>query len=276
VNAKSELEGHLQIQASSPAQDIRATEGEQLGLAHVEQLRQASRGGQDIDEQLDGHWSKQFSTVAGEVNPSPQEPQVELRLERLPIGGEQTEDHNDEQQSKVTAGGEQFENLGGEQVGGEQIEVQEGEQIGGEQLRGEQVERQRGEQTRGKQMEDQATTSRSDKQIPDEQYSQWLKSVMPDASNGWWDVRVKRDRFTVKFRWRGPDLQVIPLLHISREEIEILKQSSHKDVQRRIQDQIVANLRSFSLNSAKRDKAVTAAEKLGIRVENFQLRKIEN
>jgi hypothetical protein len=92
---------------------------------------------------------------------------------------------------------------------------------------------------------------------------------MPDASHGWWDVRVKGARFTVKFRWRGPDLQVIPLLHISREEIEILKQSSHKDVQRRIQDQIVANLQSFLLNSAKRDKAVTAAEKLGLGLRTF-------
>jgi hypothetical protein len=169
VNAELRLEGHLQLQAGSPAQDIRATEGEQLGLAHVEQLMQAS---------------------------------------------------------------------GDEQNGGEQVE-------------------------------DHATTFQSDEQLPDEQYSQWLKSVMPDASNGWWDVRMKRDRFTVKFRWRGPDLQVIPLLHISREEIEIWKQSSHKDVQRRIQDQIVANLQSFLLNSAKRDKAVTAAERLGVTIENF-------
>jgi hypothetical protein len=232
VNAESELEGHLQIQACSPAQDIRATEGEQLGLAHVEQPRQASRGGQDIDEQLDGHWSKQFSTVAGEVNLSLRGLRAELFIERLPIGGEQTEGHNGEQQSNVTVGSEQ---------------------------------------TRDDQTEDHATTSQSDKQLPDEQYSQWLKSVMPDASNGWWDVRVKGDRFTVKFRWRGPDLQVIPLLHISREEIDILKQSSHKDVQRRIQDQIVANLQSFLLDSAKCDKAVTAAEKLGITIENCQL-----
>jgi hypothetical protein len=276
VNAKSRLEGHLQLQAGSPAPNNRATEGEQLGLAPVEQLMQASRSEQDVGEQLDGHWSEQRPTVAGEAKPSPQKPQAKLRLGRLPIGGEQTEDHNDEQQSKVTVGGEQ---PGGEQfenLGGEQIELQGGEQIRGEQLRGEQVERRGGEQTRGKQMEDHATTSRSDKQILDERYSQWLKSVMPDASNGWWDVRVKGDRFTVKFRWRGPDLQVIPLLHISREEIEILKQSSHKDVQRRIQDQIVANLQSFLLDSAKCDKAVTAAEKLGITIESCQLRKIEN
>jgi hypothetical protein len=71
---------------------------------------------------------------------------------------------------------------------------------------------------------------------------------MPDASNGWWDVRVKGDRFTVRFRWRGPDLQVIPLLDISREEIEILKQSSHEDAHRRIQDHILANLQSFLLD----------------------------
>jgi hypothetical protein len=237
VNAESRLEGHLQLQAGSPAQNDRAAEGEQFGLAQVEQLTQASLGEQDVGEQLESHWSEQRPTVAGEVKPSPQGPRAELRLERLPIGGEQTEGHNGEQQSKVTVGGEQ---------------------------------------TRGDQTEDQATTSQSDKQLPDEQYSQWLKSVMPDASNGWWDVRVKGDRFTVKFRWRGPDLQVIPLLHISREEIEILKQSSHKDVLRRIQDQIIANLQSFLLDSAKCDKALTAAEKLGITIENCQLRNIEN
>jgi hypothetical protein len=61
-------------------------------------------------------------------------------LERMSIGGEQTEGHNDEQQSKVTVGGEQtageqFENLGGEQI------EQGGEQTRGGQLRGEQVER---------------------------------------------------------------------------------------------------------------------------------------
>jgi hypothetical protein len=163
----------------------------------------------------------------------------------LSIGGEQTKDHNDEQESKVTAEveqtrSEQFENLGGEQT------------------------------------EDQATTSQSDKHLPDGQHSQWLKSVMPAASSGWWDVRVKGDRFTAKFRWRGPDLQVIPLLHISREEIEVLKQSNHEDVQRRILNQIAASLQSFSLDSAKYDKAVTAAEKLGITIESLQLRNIVN
>jgi hypothetical protein len=234
---------------------------------------QASRGEQDVGEQLDGDQSKQCHTIAGEAKPSPQGSQAESLLERLPMGGEQTEDHNDEQQSKVTVGGEQtrgeqFENLGGEQPGGEQIK-----HLGGEQNRGEQVDWQVNEQNRDKQIEDHATTSQADKQTPDEQHSQWLKSVMPDASNGWWDVRVKGNRFTVKFRWRGPDLQVLPLLHISREEIEILKQSSHKDVQRRIQDQIVANLQSSWLDSAKHDKAVTAAEKLGITIENCQLEK---
>jgi hypothetical protein len=245
VNAESGLEEHLQLQAGSPAQDIRTTEGEQSGLAPVEQLMQASRGEQDGGEQLEGRWGEQRPTVTGEVKPLSQEPQTELHSDCLSIGGEQTKDHNDEQQPKVTAGVEQ--------------------------ARSEQFENLEGEQT-----EDQATTSQSDKHLPDGQHSQWLKSVMPAASNGWWDVRVKGDRFTAKFRWRGPDLQVIPLFHISREEIEILKQSNHEDVQRRILNQIAASLQSFLLDSAKYDKAVTAAEKLGITIENLQLRNIVN
>jgi hypothetical protein len=263
---ESGLAGHLQPQASSPAQNNRAAEGEQLGLAPGEQLMQASGGEQDGGKQFESHWSKQHLPVAGEVKPLRQE--AASPLERLPIWGEQTEDHNGEQLSKVTGNGEQ--------TGGEQKGRLWGGQPEDEQFSGEQVEQLEGEQTMGEQTEDQATSSESDKQLPDEDYSRWLKSMMPEASNGWWDVRVKGNRFTAKFRWRGPELQVISLLHISREEIEILKQSSHKEVQRRIQDQIAVRLQSFLFDSAKCDKAVTAAEKLGITIENFQLRKIEN
>jgi hypothetical protein len=267
VNTESGLEGHLQPQAGSPAQNNRSAEGEQLNLAPGEQLMQAS-GGEPGGKQLESHWSKQYPPVAGEVKLSRQEPQAAPSLERLPIGGEQTEDHNGEQLSKVMGEGEQIRE--------EQIGRLWGGQSENEQFSGEQVEQLEGEQTMGEQTADQATLSDSDKQLPDEDYSRWLRSMMPDASNGWWDVRVKGTRFTAKFRWRGPDLQVISLLHISREEIEILKQSSYKDVQRRIQDQIAVRLQSFLLDSAKRDKAITAAEKLGITIENFQLRKIEN
>lgn len=277
----SGLEGHLQFQASSPAQNNRAAEGEQLCLAPGEQLTRASRGEHDRGEQLENQWSEKRPTIAGEVKPSPSELRAELLLECLSIGGEQAEDHTGEQQSKVTGVGkeygcEQFENPGGEQTGSERIENLERQQNRGEQLGGEQVEQLAGVQTMGEQTEDRTPPAESDKQLLDEEYSRWLKSMMPGASNGWWDVRVKGDRFTAKFRWRGPDLQVIPLLHISREEIEILRQSGHMDAQRQIQDQITVRLQSFLLDSAKCDKAVTAAEKLGIVIENFQLRKKEN
>jgi hypothetical protein len=203
VNAKSGLEGHLQLQAASPAQNDRAAEGEQLGPAP----------------------GKQRTPINGP-------------------GGEQ-------------AGGEQFDNPGGEQFRGEQFENPQGEQLGGEQT------------------EEEVTTSQSDRPSPDEQDSQWLKSVLPSASNGWWDVRVKGDRFTVRFRWRGPDIQVIPLLHISREDIHTLKQDGLQDVQKRIRDQIAVSLQSFLLAPTKRDKAAIAAEKLGIEIENYQAGQIE-
>jgi hypothetical protein len=68
---------------------------------------------------------------------------------------------------------------------------------------------------------------------------------------------------------------VIPLLHISREDIHTLKQDGLQDVQKRIRDQIAVSLQSFLLAPTKRDKAAIAAEKLGIEIENYQAGQIE-
>jgi hypothetical protein len=75
---------------------------------------------------------------------------------------------------------------------------------------------------------------------------------------------IKGERFTVKFRWRDPDLQVITLLRLHKYELEALKQSSPDDARQSIREQVLMNLHSLLLDQTKRDKALIAAKKLGI------------
>jgi hypothetical protein len=105
-----------------------------------------------------------------------------------------------------------------------------------------------------------------DEQTPDEQSAQWLKSLLPEASNGngWWEVRAKPKGFAIMFRWRDPDLQVLTLLNVARDQLDTLKQiDAEDDAKSRIKEQIVVSLRKLSHDPAKCDKARTAAEKLG-------------
>jgi hypothetical protein len=73
--------------------------------------------------------------------------------------------------------------------------------------------------------------STSDEQTPDEQSAQWLKSLLPEASNGngWWEVRTKPKGFVLMFRWRDPDLQVLTLQSVTRDQIEQFKQIDSED-----------------------------------------------
>jgi hypothetical protein len=102
------------------------------------------------------------------------------------------------------------------------------------------------------------------KRPPGDPSSQWLKNILPTALNGWWDVRIKGERFTVKFRWRDPDLQVITLLRLNKNELETLKTRDHEDARQSIREQVLMNLHGLLLDQTKRDKALIAAEKLGI------------
>ena len=94
--------------------------------------------------------------------------------------------------------------------------------------------------------------------------SQWLKSILPEATNGWWDVREKGAGATIKFRWRDPNLQVITLLSVTSEQFEILKESGYEDAKSMIRENISLRLHNISLDPARRDKAMIAAQKLGI------------
>jgi hypothetical protein len=204
VNIKLELEGNLQPQVNSPAQNG------QYG------------GGEQIETELEG-------------------------LATLTFRGEQ---------------------LNGEQWGEQQAAVSDR----GEHARGvvasdsspnniEHTEHQWGEQARGEQPRRYFPTN---KRSPSNPFSQWLKTILPSALNGWWDVRIKGERFTVKFRWRDPDLQVITLLRVYKNELEALKQTDHENARHSIREQVLINLHTLLLDQSKRDKALIAAEKLGL------------
>jgi hypothetical protein len=79
------------------------------------------------------------------------------------------------------------------------------------------------------------------------------------------------------FRWRDPDLQVITLQGVTRDQLEILKRAgSDDDAGGRIREQIVESLRACSLDPARRNKARIAAKKLGIDLEEHQATGIVN
>jgi hypothetical protein len=174
-------------------------------------------------------------------------------------GGEQIETELEEGATQTSRGewfrGEQWgEQARGERTGGVvAVESSPNE--------GEQTERQWGEQARGDQRRRYFSTN---KRSPGDPSSQWLKNILPETLTGWWDVRIKGERFTVKFRWRDQGLQVITLLRLHKDELEALKQSDHENARHSIREQIVTNLHSLLLDQSKRDKALIAVEKLGI------------
>jgi hypothetical protein len=127
--------------------------------------------------------------------------------------------------------------------------------------------------------EDLGEQDKSDCEAGGEQFlrpSQWLKSILPEASSGWWDIRDKGGKIALKFRWRDPDLQVITPLRITNEQLEALKQSSYEDAKNRIGEQISLGLYNLSLDSARRDKALLVARKLGIDLERHLAQETAN
>jgi hypothetical protein len=204
VNIKLELEGNLQPQANSPAQNGQDGGGEQIetGLAGLATL--TFRG-----EQLSGEqWGEQQAAVSD----------------------------RGEHARGVVASDSSPNNI-------------------------ERTEHQWGAQARGEQRRRYFSTN---KRSPGDPSSQWLKTILPSALNGWWDVRIKGERFTVKSRWRDPDLQVITLLRLHKNELEALKQGDREIARHSIREQVVMNLHGLLLDQSKRDKALIAAEKLGI------------
>jgi hypothetical protein len=193
------------------------------------------------------------------------QPQTCLPAQNSQDGGGEQIETEPERWAIQTSRVEQFR---GEQGGERQVSVSDrGEQTGGvvasdsSPNNGEHTDCQWGEQARGEQRRRYFQT---DKRSQSDPSSQWLKNILPSASNGWWDVRIKGERFTVKFRWRDPDLQVITLLRLHKNELEALRQSDHENAQHNIREQVLTNLHTLLLDQSKRDKALIAAEKLGI------------
>jgi hypothetical protein len=267
VNAAPELEADLQLQASSPAQD-KSVGSEQTradwGGRPIEV--NSDSGEQHVGEQATepkgvsktGGHPKQVSEQRGEQSLENGESDERLQLADNHSGEEDGEHIRSEHSTrKGEQRGEQNyrspddrgEQLVHKRVSKDKKEVEQPAQV----ILLAEVHRQR--------------LSPSGGQTPDEQSAQWLKSILPEASNGngWWDVRTKPKRFVLMFRWRDPDLQVITLQGVTREEFETLKRIGSEDDSRdRIREQIAVSLRKCSLDPARCDKALVVAEKLGI------------
>jgi hypothetical protein len=103
-----------------------------------------------------------------------------------------------------------------------------------------------------------------------EQAAEWLKTILPNASNGWWEVPPEGNAFAIKFRWRDPDRQTLSFPRVTEEQFKALKEGSPDLASRNIRAQIAEHLLTLSSNPAKRDKAISAAERLGIDLEGHQ------
>lgn len=96
------------------------------------------------------------------------------------------------------------------------------------------------------------------------QAAEWLKGVLPKSQTGWWEVAARGRGFTVKFRWRDPERQTLIFPQITGQQFDILRKSDYAEAVRITGEQIALHLRGLSLDPAKRDKALLAAQKLGI------------
>jgi hypothetical protein len=277
VNAVPEIEAVLQYQASSLAQDQPEGSG-QVGSSREEDTARVCATGEQ---------SVEVSSDIGEQNVGEQAkvPKRVSKADGTPVqAGEQMGEQSPEN-SESHYGHQLADDLVGKGKG-EHIRSEhsalEGEQSGEPKSR---VRDDRSVQSvhnlegKGEQKGEQPAQvillsaahrrgrSTSDEQPPDEQSAQWLKNLLPEATNGtgWWEVRVKPKGFALVFRWRDPDLQVLTVQNVTRDQIEQLEQiESEHDAKGRIREQIVVSLRKLSLEPAKREKARVAAEKLGI------------
>jgi hypothetical protein len=104
-----------------------------------------------------------------------------------------------------------------------------------------------------------------------EQDPRWLKlkALLPEASTAWWNVRIN-DGLILKLRWREADGQN-PTLTFPRllgEQLDRLNDLGDDDAKRTIREWIAGYLYDLTLNQDKRDKALIAAEKLAISLDD--------
>ncbi len=105
----------------------------------------------------------------------------------------------------------------------------------------------------------------------DGQAAWWLNGLLPEPQSGWWEVGVKGKGFAVKFRWRDTARQTLLFPQITAEEFTSLKQGGSEESARILCERINANLHSFLLDPAKRDKALIVARKLGTNLDEYQI-----
>ena len=103
------------------------------------------------------------------------------------------------------------------------------------------------------------------------QATSWLKSLLPESQSGWWEVGDKGKGFSVRFRWRDTARQTLLFPQITGQEFTSLKQCGSEEAARILHERISANLHSFLLDPAKRDKALIVARKLGTNLDEYKI-----
>jgi hypothetical protein len=270
VSTTTELEANLQPQACSPAQD-NSEESEQEGKAQGDTALQFVGSSSPVGEQNPGE--QQHSTDPTRVSIAMSE---STWVGKFP--GEQFHENGEHRHKQQFLTHTVVENPG-EQTMGEQSVIEMGRfngancnwsaQLDNFPLSGGEHKSEHPAQVVLPAAHQKSISLPGDQTL-DEQSAQWLKSILPEAlnGNGWWEVRVKSKGFSLMFRWRDPDLQVLTLQCVTRDEMEKLGQTDSEDHAKDIiREQIVETLHKFACNLAKRQKALVAAEKLGIHID---------
>ena len=108
------------------------------------------------------------------------------------------------------------------------------------------------------------------------QASSRLKSILPRAVDGWWEVRDAGRGLSLKFRWRDRKRHTLAFPRITGSELRSLTDATDEEAAGMIRRRIAVYLQELTSNPAKRDKALTAAEKLGMDLEGYEAGSAKN
>jgi len=268
VNAHTELEADLRLQASSPAQDYRSGVGAPSGAetqllrdsaagGRIAEKREPAQGGQATDERVDKTRKKggQTSDDGMSVNDN--------------RGGQIAKEHENAQGGQVV--GERVGKTG--KKGGQPVNDGMSANSGGGGQTAQVIPLSSVHPNFRAWVGDPATPKNpalddpiSGQQPVDGQAVSWLKGLLPESHSGWWEVGDKGKGFSVRFRWRDTNRQTLLFPQIAGEEFIALRRSGPEEATGILRERISANLHSFLLNPAKRDRALIVAWKLGINI----------
>lgn len=97
----------------------------------------------------------------------------------------------------------------------------------------------------------------------------WLhRSLQGRWPNGWWEVKDEGISFSIKYRWRSPKMQALTFPRLKKYRLDTLMGINEAEAGMIFQDSIAGHLDDLTFNPARRDKAVLAAERIGIKLED--------